>query len=246
MAYADILRSATYGQDDIADLIDGLIPNIQNQSYSYIGTTTGSANAQVGDLATPPSSYSNGQLFLFNAGYTNTGSATLTADVSLGAVTIYDNDTRAALVGGEITANSMYAVVYRSSNFYLLNPTDPAASTWTPTVTGFSANPTNGVFTYQKIGRLCTLFISGGVAGTSNATTYTYSLPFTAATRTNMEWKASLAQGYNSGAYLTANGLMKIVSAGTVVNLYTTQGEGAWTGSGGKVASGTITYETAS
>lgn len=245
MVYADLLRSPTYGQDDIADLIDGLIPNIQNQSYSYIGTTTGSASVHAGSASQAPSAYANGQLFMFRAGYTNTSTATLNVN-SLGAVNIYDGNTRAALVGGEIVANGIYTVVYYSSVFYLLNPTQPQSVTWSPTVAGFSANPTGGVFTYQKIGRMCTLFISGGAAGTSNATTYTYTLPFTAATRGGMEWKASLAQGYNNGAYLTANGLMKIVSAGTVVNLYTTQGEGAWTGSGGKVASGTITYETAS
>lgn len=245
MAYSDILRTDTFTASDIADKIDGLIPLMQNSSYNYGGISTGSANVHAISVSQAPSAYANGQRFTFRAGYTNTATATLAVN-GLSAITIFDNTTRAALVGGEITASSIYECVYYSSNFYLLNPIQGQSIVWSPTVGGFSANPTNPVFTYQKIGRLCTLFVAGGSAGTSNATTYTYTAPFAAATRTNMEWKAPLAQGFNNGAFLTVPGLAKIVSGSSTINLYTTQGEGAWTASAGKVASFTLTYETAS
>jgi hypothetical protein len=245
MAYADILRSDTFTAGDIADKIDGLIPAIQNGTYTYGGVSTGSANVHAISTGQAPSAYANGQIFSFRAGYTNTGATTLNAH-SLGAVAVQDNNTRAALVGGEIVAGSHYYVQYYSSVFYLLNPTQGASVSYTATPTGFSVNPTSQVARYFKVGRKCTVMISGGAAGTSNATTYTYPAPFAAATISNMEWKAPLAQGYNNGAYITTMGMAKIVSASSTINLYTTQAEGAWSNVNDKVASFAITYETAS
>jgi hypothetical protein len=117
---------------------------------------------------------------------------------------------------------------------------------WTPTLTGFSANPTNSVYRYSLNGKVCTLAIRQGANGTSNATTFTISLPFTAATITNMLWMAPTAAIVNNGATPTTSGMAQIASAGTTMELFIDQNNGAWTAANGKRVKGMqIVYEIA-
>lgn len=53
-------------------------------------------------------------------------------------------------------------------------------TTWTPTYTGFSVDPSGGTANYTLIGKMCTIHLQPG-AGTSNATGFTLTLPFAAA-----------------------------------------------------------------
>jgi hypothetical protein len=115
---------------------------------------------------------------------------------------------------------------------------------WSPTITGFSSDPADGVYTYTKVGKTCTLCIRQPTSGTSNATTFTISLPFTAATRTNMVWSAP-GRVVNSGSVQATPGILLIASGGTVVNVYKDYAAAAFTASGNKnLASATIVYET--
>jgi len=93
--------------------------------------------------------------------------------------------------------------------------------TWTPTYTGFSADPTNGIYRYTLQGRKCcmTVIIPAGNHGTSNATTFTMTLPFTAATITNMRWYKVLDYTVNSGFEVVATSKGWIDSAGTIITL---------------------------
>lgn len=336
MAYSDILRTGTWTGTDAANLIDGLIPAMQNNTYTYGGVSTGSANVHAISTSQAPSAYANGQLFYFRAGYTNsaattlnvnslgaiavqsgetmaaliggeiivnrlyqviyyssvfyllnpsdnegvnfyggtstgsanaqaitlpnallaykdgqlvtfragytnTGSATLAVN-GLSAITIYDNDTRAALVGGEITASSLYKCIYYSSNFYLLNPTSSAWTTYATTHVGFSVNPTYTMY-YKKTGRTVDLSYNVTGLGTSNATNYTITIPFTAATRAGHEWSAQLNYANNNGVATT--GFVVVASAGTTAILYNTNALN-WTASGTKGSKFGLTYEAAS
>ena len=114
---------------------------------------------------------------------------------------------------------------------------------YTPTLTGFSADPTNCVYRYSLIGKICTLVIRQGSNGTSNATTCTITLPIIAKTLANASWTAEHTF-VNNGSQSATPGRAVIGSGGTVVNFYTDFNGGAWTNSGGKrVASCTIIYE---
>lgn len=75
--------------------------------------------------------------------------------------------------------------------------------------------------------------------GTSNATTFTITLPF----------NASVAQKFvvpvrNSGAWLTTPGTLNTRAASNIADVWrnTDQGTTTWTASGGKLVSGTILY----
>jgi hypothetical protein len=120
-----------------------------------------------------------------------------------------------------------------------------AWQTWTPTIGGFSANPTGGIYTYQQIGKIVTLAIGMPNTGTSNATTITLSLPVTAATRTNMTWFGT-GQVINNGASQTTPGGLTISSGATTLTVTINANFGAFTTSGAKsLVYGNITYEAA-
>lgn len=121
-----------------------------------------------------------------------------------------------------------------------------AWQTWTPTVTGFSSVPTNSSYRYKRIGKSVTLSINQGTNGTSNATTFTISLPIQAATVTNHTWGAAISQLVNGGSVPGSPGLAQIDSGATVLGLFSTSAGASWTSSGGKRIIGlVITYEIA-
>jgi hypothetical protein len=114
---------------------------------------------------------------------------------------------------------------------------------YVPTYGGFSANPTSVTARYVLIGKMCHVYILRGANGTSNATTFTLTLPFAAANTAIQS--AALATVVNNSSVLTAPGRIDTVVNSTTANLYTTAGAAAWTGSGGKRAFVNLTYEIA-
>lgn len=120
-----------------------------------------------------------------------------------------------------------------------------AWQTWVPTPSGYSSNPTNTSYTYRKVGKTVTLQLCEGTNGTSNSTTKTYTLPFTAATRTNARW-TGFAQVVNSGVGDTSFAELTIGSNGTTVEVLRAAASTAFTASGAcRVVQGQITYEIA-
>jgi hypothetical protein len=115
-----------------------------------------------------------------------------------------------------------------------------AWKSWTPTITGFSADPADGLYYYTLIGKTCHLSVRMPNSGTSNATTFTLSLPFTARTGSVC---TRLCTGIDNGTDTVA---MAVISSSdyTVATLWkgTTVG-GAWTNSGAKRINFDMTYE---
>lgn len=121
----------------------------------------------------------------------------------------------------------------------------PSEFNYLPSFTGFSANPTSGQYTYFIQGRTLFLNIRMPNNGTSNASGFSISLPVNAVTRTSAEWTGN-AQIVNNGAVPASPGLMDIVSAASVCNVYVDWAGNLWTASGGKrLAAGTIIYDIA-
>jgi len=113
---------------------------------------------------------------------------------------------------------------------------------WTPTLVGFSSNPTSTVYQYQISGLNITINLAQSGNGTSNSTVFTASLPIVAKNLTNMLWNAP---GYavDNSAGLANPPWTYIQAAGTVINLHTNWQGAAWTASGGKRAFVTTTYQ---
>jgi len=109
------------------------VGQVQDGAVLNGGTSTGSANAQVVNLSPDLTAYVAGQRFIFKAGFTNTGAATLAVD-SLGPKAIQFNN--AALVSGEIGQNLWHEIVYDGTQFQLMNPASSASTRALPTTVG--------------------------------------------------------------------------------------------------------------
>lgn len=104
---------------------------------------------------------------------------------------------------------------------------------WLPAPTGFSAVPTNTVYRYRIVGKMVEAEGREASAGTSNATTTTWTAPFTAITLTNMSW-TGLGRGSNNSANLATTVIGNIASAAATINFFIDPAATAWTGSGTK------------
>jgi hypothetical protein len=107
----------------------------------------------------------------------------------------------------------------------------PAFFNYTPTRTGYSANPTTTAFTWRTMGRTIVVTIREGSAGISSSTTKTYSLPanVTAVTLANQLWE-NFAQVTNNGS--SGGGQLRVSSGATVIDAQNGVNGGAWTASG--------------
>lgn len=155
-----------------------------NRTFTWGGTSGGSANAQTITTSPVTASYVAGQKFEFIAGNTNTGATTLNVN-SLGAKNVFNSRTGVALKGKEIFTGGLYAVVYDGTQFQLLNPSVfSSSSTYTPTLTPAGAmtysstSITKAKYWFEDKTCFYKLEITGTVGGTPNDH-ITVSLPAT-------------------------------------------------------------------
>lgn len=119
------------------------------------------------------------------------------------------------------------------------NGQSPTYSSWVPVFTGFSADPSNVVARYCVIGKVC-FFYFHATAGTSNATTFTMTLPVAAA---NTQIQSIPCRGTDNGA-LTATAYIRTTVNSAIANCYPTGAFSTWTNSGNKLILCVGTYET--
>jgi len=106
---------------------------------------------------------------------------------------------------------------------------------WTPTFTGFSANPTDNLSRFKFANGSFKWIHMSATNGTSNATTFTFTIPFTPKNVTNDNRQTVIAF-VDNGAGSTSFGRVTYSNAtGNVATCRTNAGSGAWTaGSTGK------------
>jgi hypothetical protein len=132
------------------------------------------------------------------------------------------------------TASFNWSVpTFTNSNLIQHPITETEWLTYAPTPTGFSAVPTTTVYRYKIDGNTMYVSVRQGTAGTSNATTFTIPLPFTAKTVTNMVWSGAAAVTDN-GSNLTTPGYLRVQSAATVLEVFKDFSVAAFTNSGNK------------
>ena len=116
---------------------------------------------------------------------------------------------------------------------------------WTPFTAaccGFSTVPTV-IARYTIIGKTVICRMRTTTYGTSNATTFTLTLPVAARTTTN-DTSKGWVHFRNNGADSTTPGLIETASGSTTATLYTTWDGQAWTNVNGKGADFVFEYET--
>ncbi len=116
-------------------------------------------------------------------------------------------------------------------------------STWTPVWGGFSGAPTGGTANYVKTGKMVLAYVNSFAAGTSNSTTKTITLPFTAARAIVM---AGVGHPMDNSAFSTTLCRFDTRANSTTCDVYKDPNANAWTASGQCVFDFTLTYESAS
>lgn len=120
-------------------------------------------------------------------------------------------------------------------NLYTVVWTDYSATT---TVTGFSVFTTKVVY-YKRVGRL--VFVWYAIRGTSNATTFTFTLPITPKSLYSYGHRMPV-YGEDAGSALASPAALEWNNT-TTVTLYGNLAAAAWTGSGVKASIGSFVYE---
>ena len=115
-------------------------------------------------------------------------------------------------------------------------------TTYTPTYSGCSVDPTVAEARYTLNGKMCTVTIRNSAVGTSNATSKTITLPFAAAdTGTQVGYIVCTDNNTNR------HGIIRTQVNSNVANLFLTNSTGvvlsAWTASGNWNCQFTFTYE---
>ncbi len=106
---------------------------------------------------------------------------------------------------------------------------------WTPTLVGFSANPTGTDYRYKVTDDLIFVISQQGTNGTSNATNFTETLPMGCYDTATVQ--AVWTTAVDNNAVLTAAGRAVLqTSGGNLMTLYKDMASTAWTGSSGKRA----------
>ena len=115
---------------------------------------------------------------------------------------------------------------------------------WTPTLTGWSAEPSGALYRYCLVGKLCTLMIRQGTSGTSNATNAIITAPF-ASLAGGSYWSNS-CQFRNNSTTSATPGFAQIGNGSSNIIFYTTWVGGTWTASNEKaILNCVLTYEIA-
>lgn len=211
------------------------LANSVGASTSAIAVSTGIHAGLIG-LAT-------GQLMVLATTYVDVAGDTMTGPLNLTNVAVSATGANGNIVsqssittsgglfgdGAEITGRLNASDVYTTSG------------TWTPTFGGFSVAPSGCVTRFRRIGKLVWATLTQCAAGTSNATTFTVTLPVAAAAAFVA---AGMGNVMDNGSFLANPGRLDTRGGSTTADVYSTLGAAAWTASGGKTADlGQIIYE---
>ncbi len=142
---------------------------------------------------------------------------------------------------------SDYAMTATPSATYVSPVQTPAGFphwfNWSPTIVGFSSNPTNMIHRWKADGNQMTIAVRHSTAGTSNATTYTVSLPVNAAAIANHNWSGANGFATDNSANLTVATRWNIPQSSSTVAFFKDMAVGTWTATGTKAATAVCQYE---
>lgn len=201
------------------------------------GVDTGIANAYVLTFDANFSAYADGIVIYWIPSNANTGASTVNVN-GLGPIAIVNQD-GGPMLAGQIPANQIAEILYLSGQFILLSSLSTVQTgSFAVTAAGFTA-PVSGDIDYVRLGNTVTLSRSGGLAGTSNATTFVLSGLPAALRPTSPRQVLCNSLNDNSvgslvGAALITNGNDIIMLVGEVTGTRLRVADNIWTAAGGK------------
>ncbi len=223
---------------ELLNLTSGDVVNVGNELYARHEFGKNNGWNKIGDTWTYASAnsinvpsgaanfYSVGDSIAYTQGTVKYAKITSVADTLLG------------ITGGDdyVVANSAISNIYvakgNASGF-------PAEFAYTPAEVGWSSMTVQkGWFSIH--GRM--VFLRLNMSGTSNATTATAGLPYSAASGTDLRWDGINGYIANNGVDITVATRWAITSGGSVVSFYTDMNNGAWANANEKTIVALISY----
>jgi len=137
---------------------------------------------------------------------------------------------------------TMYLRKTGTDTWDLQNGSPGTWSDWSTTFTGFSVVPTSVVFRYVIEGKTCRYWFTMGGNGTSNANTFTMTMPFAAKSAGANQFNL-LPTVVDNGSVKTTPGRIQFTAGSNIATLGVDAGGNAWTSSGGKRSFGSGLFE---
>jgi hypothetical protein len=186
--------------------------------------------------------FNSATAFNFTLDQLTTGSKVQFMNINTGVVT-FVNGTGVTVAPTGVTLLGAGSGVYPGAFVFYTSATTPIVSSaypeswldWTPTFTGYSANPTGVTARYSLVGKTCTARLHM-TPGTSNDTGQSVTLPFTSKGRNSYSIIVT-----NNG--ITQFGRCDTLGSSNILTLYSSAAGGAFTNSGGKGCYFVLTYE---
>jgi hypothetical protein len=221
--------------------VKSIIRNINTTSKNYIFPDNNGTIALTSDIPSSIIASPTTQVAVIDGDYIVNATTTFTDPTPLegkGYTVFVINGT--ATVGGITysTLGTKIERIYHSGSWVnYTNELTNAFIDYVPTYTGVSVAPSGGVNRYCLQDKLCTVYVAPTSNGTSNATTFTLTLPFNAKNLAVVSFGFCVDNGAITG------GGYGITTAGSNVLTLAKQASSTWVSSGGKRVVFTIQYE---
>ena len=210
-----------------------------------IPVSTGAAGTYAVAYAPALGSYKEGVILAFKADKVSVGADSLNANgIGVKSLYIFSGVGFRAIAAGDIQIGGIYNVYFDSINdrFIIFGQTSVSTdlTNYTPTVTGFSSIQRQEIL-YSIIGNL--VFISFSINGTSNLTSFTFTLPVISADRpVGFYGYTGICQIMDNDIVQAAAGLINIGNHEPVAYIHKDLDGASFTASGGKGAWGQFFY----
>lgn len=209
--------------------------------------------------------YYNGRAVTFSAWVYTTAASRARLAISYGSGTAYSSyhtgnsawqlltvtatigssfDVYLAVETGDVSAYIDGAVVVEGSSVFSFSPKPAEEGPWSDystasTIVGWASFTTKKILT-KKVGNI--VFVGYRLYGTSNATTITFTVPYTAVT-TGMDYANLITYAQDNGSAINTSAVALISGGQAIVTLYTSINEQTpWTASGTKNVSGCLWF----
>jgi hypothetical protein len=138
--------------------------------------------------------------------------------------------------GGTLTGAVLGGTITGTFDIYNVDWTDYSASS---TIAGWSSFTKKKIY-YRKLGKL--VFVSYYIAGTSNSTGASFTVPYTSSAGTDFE---TIFAGYGSDATAETITYGYLVSNSSAVSLFPSPSDLVWSSTGTKIIQGQFWYASA-
>ena len=240
MALIDLSPRPTFAGKDIMANFNKLLSTSTDVQNVKFGTLTTTGAATIGGQLTLESTAPKVNLTDTNSFTDANDTFIVRAGISANDGGFQWRDDSTSTLKTLLIATSAGDVSIPNGDLYTVAWTDYSG---TSTVTGFTGALSANVLRYKKVGKL--VFVSYDIGGTSNSSSFSFTLPITAVNTSNSFGNASAGTIDNGTQTSTPGRMVLPANSSTVIVQKDFSGSNNWTTSGTKRSTGSFWYEAA-